>query len=218
MAKKIPCFFQRIIFFLLLTSIGQLHAINNDSLSKQIQAKSIKNVELYVSNTIIYISNKSTVSISGDLTFKNSAVLGSGKLVLKSNHKQNIHSTSSVINNLEIDNPTSVALFGDLAIIENLTIKKGIFDISEGILIINPENLHLSEGGSLFKGKQPEFSTAYPISTITTQSLLLQGNFTAHLKISPFGDFFYKKVTSSFKEIMYHNSTIISFFQPPKEV
>jgi len=218
MVKKAPLFFPKIIFLLLLTSIGQLHATSNDSLSKQIQAKSIKNGELYVSNTIIYISNKSTVSISGDLTLQNSAVLGNGKVLLKSDQQQNIHSASSSISNLEIDNPTSVILFGDLAITENLTIKKGIFDISEGILIINPENLYLLEGGSLFKGKQFEFSTAYPISPIISQSLLLQGNFTANLNAASFGDFFYKKASSSFKEMRYRNTTIIPFFQPPKEV
>lgn len=200
-----------------MTSIGQLWAGTNDTISKKNQAKPINTGELYVSNTTIYISKASTVTLSGNLILENSMVFGNGRVLLKSNEKQIIHSTLSAISNLEIDNPNSVALIGNLAILENLTIKKGIFDISEGTLILNPENLHLLEGASLFKGKQLEWSTGYPLSSLRSQSQILTGNFADALTTVCSWNFFYKKAPFSFEEMRYRNTTIIPFFKPPRE-
>jgi len=216
MAKRLSLFLSLSIVLLLFSSTEKLCAAANDSIVNRVAENPAKNSVLFASNTILYISNNAIIGITGDLTLENSMVLGHGKLVMKSNQNQTLQSKTSIISNLEIDNPNSVILLGDLAILENLTIKKGIFDISQGLLIINPENITLLDGGSLFKGNQAEVSTSYPESLLSN-SMSLQMNFTPEYYLTGYFDALYKNISFTFREILYNDGLLSKAFQPPKE-
>ena len=134
---------------------------------------------LYVSNTLIYISDKSSITLNQDLILDKAVIAGQGNLVMKSDNPQVIKSKKGRIDKLIIDNPTETRLDGDLEIKQSLTIKTGKFNISKGKLIIDPDAILLLNGASIFKGIDAEFKKSDSAESLSTQYTLMSGAIAA---------------------------------------
>ena len=195
---------------LLLISSNIMYALENTS-SSVLQPQQFEG--LYVSKTTIYIAKNSEITINSDVILENTNIKGKGSFVMKSENPKTISSSYSTIANMTIENPTVTKLKGELKITERLTIKRGEFDVSEGILLFNPENIELEFGGSLFHGKESKFikgdmeSLSLKI-TISNCALAISNNIK--LINSPF-----LKSESAFKEKFYENIFMRNSVQPP---
>lgn len=128
--------------------------------------------DLYVSNTLIYITPNSLIALKGDLVLEKGKILGRGTLLLKNDTPQEITCHQGYIENLSIDNPTKITLDGNLKIGDMLVVKSGIFDISEGKLVINPNNIELLLGGSILKNKSPQFEKGTTTPFLPSNSIV----------------------------------------------
>lgn len=196
---------------MLIISSNIIYAFENTQITPSEQPQQFEG--LYISQATIYISKNSEITINSDVIIKNSSIKGNGDFIMKSESPKNISSKHSTIARIIIDNPTVVKLKGELAINERLTIKKGIFDISEGILTIDSDKIELELGGSLFQGKEAKFASS-DMESISLKPTIYNEAITVSNKISQI-----KLSTStsrdSLKEIFFENVFMRNAIKPP---
>jgi hypothetical protein len=107
-------------------------------------------------NEGLYIKGQMGIMEGGTLAsynylyLDNASVKGAGSFIITSEAPQTILAKNSDIDNLAIDNPTTVSLVGDLTINNSLAINRGVFDASKGHLIMaDSVNINLLNGAKI---------------------------------------------------------------------
>ncbi len=214
MAKKYIAFLYSLFLTLLLLSNGFLHASETDSLFQQKPEIFASQNNLYISNTEFYISKNTDIILTGDLTLVNTDVIGQGSLILKSDQNRTIKSTNSSISHLEIRNPKTVALIGELSIKQSLVVNGGIFDISKGNLHADPDSIIFLNKGSLFTGHGAQFKSASE-TNLTAEANSSMGNSQSITAIETKAILGYSEKTPLFFKESLHSNTIQSLLLHP---
>lgn len=107
---------------------------------------------LYVHGPGLYLHDGAQLSVQGDVHLQDAAIKGSGKVLLCGTSPQSVHAFQSEVGQLSVDNPTMVALYGELRVSTMLSVQRGVLDVRAGRLILEKdEGLECTPGAKLLR-------------------------------------------------------------------
>ena len=170
---------------------------------------------LHIKNVQVYISENSSIVITEDLVLNGARINGQGSIIMKSDSPQKIVSDKSSIAKIIIDNPTEVTLHGKLEITDQLIVKTGVFDISKAMLIINPDNIELLLGGTLFKGKNTQFENSNQRDSVPSEYHYIANVLSFSNNLTAIEHNYNKNSLLLFKEKLHGKTIQKNRVQPP---
>jgi hypothetical protein len=157
-----------------------------------------------------------TLSTFSNLYLDNASIKGPGTFIITGEAPQTILAKNSDINNLTIDNPTTVSLVGDLTINTSLVVNRGVFDASKGHLIMaDSVNINLLNGSKIIN------SPSNILPDITQNSLQNNQSFQfGFIDVNNYlGLAFFNSITKPFQNILCNTiAKQTSIEAPPPEV
>lgn len=110
---------------------------------------------LYVHGPGLYLHSGAQLSVQGDVYLEEAEIGGSGQLLLSGAFPQAVHACGSRVARLSVDNPTTVALYGELRVTTVLSVQRGVLDVRAGQLVLEENAVLKCAAGAQVLGHVP---------------------------------------------------------------